>query len=543
MAGVESPALGQVHAWSQRFGGTGDDLAQGVTVDGAGNVLIVGGCTSVTNFGGGNIFTTANTRDIFLAKFDATGAHQWSHVFPNSVGNDEGHGVATDGSGNVFITGAFYNTVDFGGGNLTSAGGGDIFLAKYDAGGNYQWSKRFGTGGNEVGYAVAADGSGNVVVTGQYQGTVDFGGGDLTSAGGGDIFVAKFDGTGAHVWSKRFGSTQNDEAHGIDVDGSGNVVITGSFQLSVDFGGGPLTSPSGLSMFLAKYDANGVHQWSKRFSGLGSEIGNAIAIDAAGNVVVTGQYAGNVDFGGGPLNWIAASDCFIAKFDANGVHQWSLGYGGSSHDPAYGVAVDAAGNVAITGYFIGTANFGGSDLTSNAGSNDIFFARYSANGVHQWSQRFGNFQYDFGHAVAMNPAGDVFLAGEFNGPVDFGGGPLDNEFEISNDIILARFGTALTGIEETPRSPAISVAAYPNPFNPATTIRYTVTDRGRVQLNVYDASGKHVVTLLNEERSAGSHTVRWGGRDAKGVSVSSGVYFVSLEQNGATSTTKITLLK
>lgn len=545
VAGAASPALAQVHAWSQRFGGTGDDMARGVTVDGTGNVLIVGGCTSITDFGGGNFFTTANTRDIFLAKFDASGLHQWSHVFPNSVGNDEGYGVAADGSGNVFITGNFFSTVDFGSGsNLTSAGGADIFLAKYGSDGSYQWSKRFGTSGNETGYAVSADASGNVVVTGQFQGTVDFGGGPLVASGSSaDIFVAKYDASGAHVWSKRFGSTQNDEAHGMDVDASGNVVITGSFQLSVDFGGGPLTSPTGLSMFLAKYDANGAHQWSKHFVGLGSEIGNAVAIDAAANIVVTGQYAGNVDFGGGPLNWVAASDCFIAKFDANGVHQWSHGYGGSSSDPAYGVAVDAAGNVAISGYFINTANFGGSDLTSNTGSNDIYFARYSASGVHQWSQRFGNFQYDFGHAVAMNGAGDVFLAGEFNGPVDFGGGPLDNEFEISQDIILAKFGTTVTSVEETPRSSSASIAAYPNPFNPATTIRYTVTERGRVRLKIYDASGEHVVTLLNEERPAGSHTVLWGGRDEKGVSVSSGVYFVSLEQNGSVATTKVTLLK
>jgi hypothetical protein len=272
-------------------------------------------------------------------------------------------------------------------------------------------------------------------------------------------------------------------------------------------------------------------------------MGRAVAIDAAANIVVTGQYAGNVDFGGGPVDWVAASDVFIAKFDASGVHQWSHGYGGSSHDPGYGVAVDAAGNVAITGYFIGTANFGGDDLTSSGGGNDIFFARYSASGVHQWSQRFGNTSPDYGWSVALNGAGDAFVTGEFNGPVDFGGGPLDNEFQISQDIFLAKYTAAVTGVEETPRSPAISVAAYPNPFNPATTIRYAVTEPGRVQLRIYDARGAHVVTLLDEERSAGSHFTRWKGRDEKGANVSSGVYFVTLEQNGSTKTTKITLLK
>lgn len=543
LAGVHSPALAQVHAWSQNFGGTGDDVAYGVTVDAAGNVIMVGACTSITNFGGGDVFTVGNIRDIFVAKFNAGGFHLWSHVFPGG-GNDEGYGVATDVSGNVFITGTFFTTADFGGGDLTSAGGGDIFVAKYGADGSFHWSKGFGASAHDAGYAVAADASGNVLVTGQFLGTVNFGGGPLVaSSTSSDIFVAKYDPTGAHVWSKRFGSTQVDEGRGIDVDASGNVVVTGSFQGFVDFGGGTLNSPSGLGIFLAKYDATGVHQWSKHFVGFGGEIGRAVAIDGSGNILVTGQYAGNVDFGGGPLNWVAATDVFIAKYDPNGVHQWSHGHGGSSHDPGYAIAVDAAGNVAIAGNFVGTANFGGDDLISDSGSNDIYFARYDASGVHQWSQRIGNSSPDFGNAIAMNAAGDVYLAGEFNGPVNFGGGPLDNEFEFSQDIFLVKYTATVTAVDETPRSHALSVAAHPNPFNPATTIRYTVTERARVQLKIYDASGKHVVTLLDEERSAGSHTTRWGGQNEKGVRVSSGVYFVSLEQNGLVETTKLTLLK
>ncbi len=543
---AQSPATAQVHAWSKNFGGTGDDLAKGVAVDAAGNVVIVGQCTTWSDFGGGDLLTQNNTKDIFVAKFNTTGTYQWAHVFLGSPGNDEGLGVAVDAAGNVFITGAMYHTIDFGGGDLTSAGQSDIFIAKYSAGGTFQWSKRFGASNFDLGYAVATDGSGNVVITGAFTGSVDFGGGALVSSGSAyDIFVAKYDGTtGAHIWSKRFGSTQNDEGRGIDVDAAGNVAVTGSFQLTVDFGGGPLTSPSGLTMFLAQYDANGVHQWSKRFVGVGAEIGRALAIDPSANILVTGQYAGNVDFGGGPLNWNSGgTDAFIAKFDASGAHQWSHGYGGAGHEPGHGIAVDAVGNVAITGYFFGTANFGGDDLNSTGGSNDIYFARYSASGVHQWSTRFGNNGVDTGYSVAMNSAGDAFLAGDFKGPVDFGGGPLDNEFEISLDIFLARYDNTVTSAGDTPRSRANSVVAYPNPFNPATTIRYTVAERGHVHLRIYDASGRHVVTLLNEEQSAGSHAMRWSGRDQKGVSVSSGVYFVSLEQNGSASTTKITLLK
>jgi hypothetical protein len=109
-------------------------------------------------------------------------------------------GVAADASGNVIVTGFFEGAADFGGDTLICAGGEDIFVAKYDASGAHQWSQRLGSTAGDQGLAVAVDGSGDVIVTGRFEGTVDFGGGDLTSAGGSDIFVAKYSdavGTGA----------------------------------------------------------------------------------------------------------------------------------------------------------------------------------------------------------------------------------------------------------------------------------------------------------------------------------------------------------
>jgi hypothetical protein len=119
--------------------------------------------------------------------------------------------------------------------------------------GTHLWSRRFGGTSFDQGLGVAVDGSGNVLVTGVFEGTVDFGGGPLTSAGIIDIFVAKYSGTdGSHVWSRRFGSTIFDEGLGVAVDGSGNVLVTGVFEGTVDFGGGPLTSAGGNDIFLLR---------------------------------------------------------------------------------------------------------------------------------------------------------------------------------------------------------------------------------------------------------------------------------------------------
>src|SRR5262249_55883266 len=150
------------------------------------------------------------------------------------------------------VTGYFYGSADFGCGPLTSIDV-DIFVAKLDAkDGACQWAKRFGDAGDQEGVSVAVDGMGNVLVTGIFRDSVDFGGGALPSAGGSDIFVAKLDANGNHLWSKAFGDLNDQRAFGVAVDSTANVVITGNIKGSVDFGGGVLPSAGGSDIFVAK---------------------------------------------------------------------------------------------------------------------------------------------------------------------------------------------------------------------------------------------------------------------------------------------------
>jgi hypothetical protein len=224
-----------------------------------------------------------------------------------------GLAVSTDSSGNVIIAGSFEGTVDFGGGGLTSSGMRDVFVAKYSATGQHLWSKRFGSTGDEVGYGLAVDSAGDVVLSGKFQGSVSFGGTALTSAGGDDIFLAKLSGAnGAHSWSKSFGSTSGDVSLGVAVDGSKNVVMTGYFTGSVNFGGGILSS-SGLDVFVAKYNSAGTHLWSRRFGGFDTQIGNAVAMAGTGEVSLTGYFSTSIDFGTGTLTSAGSYDAFLAS--------------------------------------------------------------------------------------------------------------------------------------------------------------------------------------------------------------------------------------
>jgi len=308
--------------------------------------------------------------------------HLWSQRFGGS-NNDYGSSVSVDSSGNVYITGYFNSTtIDFGGGAITNAGLTDIFLGKFDNNGNHLWSKRFGGSSSDVGNSVSVDSSGNVYITGNFESsTIDFGGGELKNAGNADIFLARFDSNRNHLWSKRFGGRSDDGGHSVSVDSLGNVYITGGFRSStIDFGRGELKNAiAGFAdIFLAKFDSNGNHLWSKRFGGSDWDYGSSVSVDSSGNVYITGDFlSSTIDFGGGALTNAGHSDIYLAKFDSNGNHLWSKRFGGSGGDYGQSVSVDSSGNVYGAGYFQGSnIDFGGCPLSS-AGRDDIYLIKYA----------------------------------------------------------------------------------------------------------------------------------------------------------------------
>jgi hypothetical protein len=436
-----------VHRWSKRFGDAGHDLAYGVATDSSDNAIIFAHFSGSVDFGAGPL-TSTNETDLVAASFDPSGTHRWSKRFlgntNSSSRSDVAHGVATDRNGNVTFVGSFWATVDFGGGSLTSAGNKDIVVAGFDNSGAPRWSRRFGGTGNDEGYGVAKDSSGNVTVVGSFADTVDFGGGPLTSAGDSDIVVVSFDQNGAHRWSKRFGSTGNDEGYGVATDSGGNVTVVGSFADTVDFGGGPLTSTGDSDIVVVSFDKSGAHRWSKRFGGADSDRAYGVTKDSSGNATVVGYFSGTVDFGGGPLTSAGDSDIVVVSFDQNGAHRWSKRFGDRGRDAAEGVTTDSSGNVTFVGYFSGTVDFGGG-ATTPLGPSGIVVASYRATGAHRWSRHFGSPQMMVGfsgsreYGVAADSSGNVTLVGHFRDSVDFGGGPLASATSIDDDIVVASY--------------------------------------------------------------------------------------------------------
>ena len=419
------------YLWAQKavaISSTYSAYAQSVTVDAGGNAIAEGFFSGSIDFGCGTLSSTGSS-DIFIAKYSPTGSCQWSKHLGSSGSSAAAYSGAVDGSSNIVVTGYFSGSVDFGGGSLSSAGLNDIFIAKYSSTGAYLWAKRIGGLSNDLAYSITTDTNNNIIVTGYFVGSVDFGGGSLTSSGVADIFIAKYSPTGAHLWSKRLGGSGSDISKSIATDSGGDVVVTGTFQGTVDFGGGSLTSAGSKDIFVAKYSSAGAYIWSRSFGSSNDDYAYGVAVDGYGNVILTGTFIGTIDFGGGPMSPAGGGDIFLAKYSSTGQYIWAKHFGATSiyASIANAVATDANGNIALTGSILGNINFGSGYLFSN-GTYDILLAKFSPDGVNLWSKRFGGDYDDHGNAVAVDDiSGNVYMVGDFTASVDFGGGALTSQ--------------------------------------------------------------------------------------------------------------------
>jgi hypothetical protein len=410
--------------FSLQAGDASNQTAISVKVDGAGNVLAVGAFAGSSDFGAGPL-TSAGMDDIFVVKLDPSGAVIWNLQF-GDASQQSASDVALDSGGRIVVTGLFQGSVDFGGGPLTSAGSNDVFIAKLDVDGSHLWSGGFGGTTQDNGFAVAVDSSDAVIFTGNFtSSSIDFGGGPLPLVGTSDGFVAKLDSAGTHLWSKSFGGAGSTlTIAGVDTDAANNVVFDGGMTAGIDFGGGVLTSSGSIDIVVVKLSSVGSHVWSKRYGDAATQAPLRLAVDSLGNVIFTGSASGSIDFGGGPLTSAGSSDIVLAKLDSSGTHVWSHIYGDAGTQQATGVTTDASDNVIACGAFGGTVNFGGSPLTSGGG-NDIYVVKLNSAGTHVSSQAFGDAgASQQGNGVATDSGGNRYLVGTFNGTVDFGDGPL-----------------------------------------------------------------------------------------------------------------------
>ncbi len=367
-------SLGQL-MWADHAGGTLDDESRGIGVDTLGNVYVTGYVKELAFFGGNEDDTvwTAGAYDAFIASWAADGTYRWV----NSAGgffNDYSNAIHTDKLGNSYITGSFQGRADFNHLTFVSAGGDDIFTAKYNESGDLQWVKTAGGSSQDFGEGISVDISENTIVTGRFQGTAHFDGKTLSSAGSNDIFLLKYNNLGQQQWVQRSGGSQDDRGEALAVDYSGNIYQAGSFGGSATFNARTINSRGGTDMFTARYDRGGNLRWIRTAGGTQNDYGHAIDVDVLNNVYTAGTYRGTAFFPADTLESVGSSDVYVTKFNSSGLNVWTHSGGSPLADSSCAIAITPEEEVLTGGSFRSTADFGAHQLVSN-GDQDIFFAK------------------------------------------------------------------------------------------------------------------------------------------------------------------------
>jgi hypothetical protein len=440
--------------------GTAGELANSVTVDSSNNIYVTGqtgvsATTVATYSSNGSAFGTTITTsggDAFTVKYDTSGNVQWI-ARVSSTAFDGGLGIATDSGGNVYISGRYgaatataysSNGVAFGT-TLTSIGGGDAFLVKYNSSGTVQWVAKMGNTLADLGYGVAIDSADNVYITGQSGAGVTFTafssnnvafGTTLAGIGGGDVFLVKYNSSGTVQWVARMGSTLAEIGYAVATDSSNNVYLTGrytgtmtAYSSNGTAFGTTISNPSTYNTYLAKYDSGGTVLWLTSFVASESSEGRGIDVDLNGNVCVVGTFRSiPVTLYSKP--WTVAStipapsgglaDAYAIKYSTNGVPQWYVRVASTSTETGRAIKCDIPNDAfymagrygaAATAYNSDGTSFG--TTLSLVGTNPAFLVKYNTAGVVQWHTKLTHANGAEIWGLATDSTGNVFATGTY----------------------------------------------------------------------------------------------------------------------------------
>jgi len=337
--------------------------------------------------------------------------------------------IGTLPNGDVVVVGGAVGPVQVANEMLTGASDTDVLVAAIEVDGRVRWARLFGGLGYDVaeGLAIAADGT--IYITGQFFDRADLGDGNVAQGNGGnEAFVASFTSAGAFRWAIHFGGNDLSTAYDTDMGTSvaiapdGDLVIGGSVSRVVDFGDGMQTPASGAQNdgFVARYSPDGkTLRWVRRWGVTGENVVAGVALDASGQIYVSGSYAGSPDFGSGAVPARGGNvDAFMLGLTSNAGHRWDKTWGGPDTQRLYGLTV--LGNLVMSaGYYWNVIDL---PVAASFGRSDGIIVAYTTAGVFDHALRFGGANCEFARNITGSTA-EVVVSGAFSDTVDFGDGP------------------------------------------------------------------------------------------------------------------------
>ncbi len=491
-------ANSQTFTWASQIGGTQGETAYALATDASGNVIIAGYFNGTADFdpsGASVEFTSAGLTDIYIAKYTSTGSLVWVKQFGGSD-FDVARAVATDASGNIYVGGDFWGTVDFDPtgaiNNITSNGQNDYFLVKLNSSGDVQWVETDGGINNEQVNAITINTTNNLIVSVYAAGVMQ---------------IINYTSGGGQQWVKEVVGAVG---YGVATDNADNIFVGGQFSNTADFNPGAgienLTSAAWEDAFILKLDGSGIFQWVKQISGTDLDQIQSIAVDQiSGSIYVTGIFKLSTDFDPDAVNIASLTsaglnDVFIARYDMLGNYLWATRSGSTGQDESWKVSIDPTG-VYVSGYFSGTVDFDPDNVNTanltSAGSDDIFVQKLALNGNYLWAINMGGNTSDKSYASALNPANNqLYVTGFFTGTADFdpGVGILNISTIGQEDIFINSVQVASPSVGVSENSSENIICVYPQPANSQIHINADFTEFSfqSTTLELFDINGQQV---------------------------------------------------
>ncbi|MCX4245304.1 nucleotide-binding protein [Paraliomyxa miuraensis] len=417
----QTPACSDV--WVIGYNQIDNQQARAVAVDRTNDdVIVVGDFEGTVVFGDGPHASDNGKHDIFLQRYDHFGNPIWTRIFGDSSNQYAGD-VIVDGDGSIILIGRAFGIIDFGGAPLDARGTDDVFIAKLGANGNHIWSSMVGGIDPDRSERVAVDPSGNVYVTGTFTGDATFGGTQFASLGLRDMFLVKLAANNGTIeWAQRVGGAGDDYGWGVAADDTG-VYFTGYFGETVSVDGTQLSADDEADVMLGKFDPDGVVLWALSAGGVGHDQGYDLALAPGGEIVVTGAFTTSLDFGGvsSALTSAGLRDIFLARFSPDGTALWANAYGDDRDQfendfevntwPSLAIGDD--GTIHLAGSLAGAAYFGGPGDMISAGKVDAYLVRFDADGNWLSAQRWGGAGTESAVGVDADSTGASLIAGRY----------------------------------------------------------------------------------------------------------------------------------
>jgi hypothetical protein len=354
---------------------------------------------SVSMASDGSAFAAGSFPDAFVVKYESDGTQAWARG-AEGLQSVWGRGVSAIADGGCLVAGWFSGTATFGAGEpnqieLISQGMGDVFVSRHNADGSLAWVVRAGGARDDEARGISAGDDGSSAVIGRFLEATMFGRGEpgqtsFTSAGGYDLFLARYNPDGTLDWARHIGGAEHDEPGNVSVAPDGSVLFTASFQGTVVLSPGApdeiqLTSGGAWDVLVARYNKDGTLSWARTITGASSEHGHVISALPDGGSLVTGWIKGAATFGMGESNQTVvqpqgATDVFLARYEPDGDLTWVTHAGGSGDVSGRGLSALDDGTALVMGAFSESVVFGRGEanettLTSSA-DHDLFVVRF-----------------------------------------------------------------------------------------------------------------------------------------------------------------------